>query len=201
VQDNKLLDRNKIRQKYNLPLDKPIFIYGGNLGKPQGIDFLIQCLRANSHRADCYFLIVGNGTEYVKLAGWYQKEKPQNVSLFAGLPKEDYDCLVQACDVGLIFLDYRFTIPNYPSRLLSYLECKMPILAVTDPNTDIGSIAEQNGYGYKCASNQVKEFTACVDNFVQNPHIIKIMGEKGYRYLLEHYLVDYTYKKIVAHFG
>lgn len=200
VQDNKLLDRNKIRQKYNLPLDKPIFIYGGNLGKPQGIDFLIQCLRANSHRADCYFLIVGNGTEYVKLAGWYQKEKPQNVSLFAGLPKEDYDCLVQACDVGLIFLDYRFTIPNYPSRLLSYLECKMPILAVTDPNTDIGSIAEQNGYGYKCASNQVKEFTACVDNFVQNPHIIKIMGEKGYRYLLEHYLVDYTYKKIVSHF-
>ena len=121
--------------------------------------------------------------------------------MFAGLPKEDYDCLVQACDVGLIFLDYRFTIPNYPSRLLSYLECKMPILAVTDPNTDIGSIAEQNGYGYKCANNQVKEFTACVDNFVQNPHIIKIMGEKGYRYLLEHYLVDYTYKKIVAHFG
>lgn len=33
----------EIRKKYRLPEDKPIFIYGGNLGKPQGISFLIEC--------------------------------------------------------------------------------------------------------------------------------------------------------------
>src|SRR5699024_2686183 len=32
----------EIRDKYNIPHNKTVFIYGGNLGKPQGIDYLIK---------------------------------------------------------------------------------------------------------------------------------------------------------------
>lgn len=195
-----VVDRDSIRKRYNLPVDKPIFIYGGNLGKPQGIDYLIQCLDANKLRSDCHFLIVGNGTEYHKLNDWLTNTKVGNVSLFSVLPKNDYDVLVQSCDVGLIFLDYRFHIPNYPSRLLSYLEFKMPIIAATDVNTDIGTIAEQNGYGYSCESRQVEDFTSCLNKYIANPKSIKEMGERGYQFLLENYLVDTTYRKILAHF-
>ena len=105
--------------KYNLPTDKPIFIYGGNLGAPQGIPFLIECLKANSDRKDCHFLVVGSGTYSSKLFDWYNTQKPQAVTVLNSLPKEEYDRLVSACQVGLIFLDYRFSIPNFPSRLLS----------------------------------------------------------------------------------
>lgn len=198
-QEKEPVNREEIRRKYNLPVNKPIFIYGGNLGKPQGIDFLIQCLDANSQWLDCHFLIVGNGTEYHKLDAWYKSKRLNNVSLFTRLLKADYDKLVQSCDVGLIFLDYRFTIPNYPSRLLSYLEYKMPIIAATDPNTDIGRIAEENGYGFWCKSNQVGEFTKCVEQYVQQPALIQAMGISGYRFLRENYLVDHTYNKIVSH--
>jgi len=41
VDDWKSKDQT-ILEKYNLPADKPIFIYGGNLGKPQGLDFLLK---------------------------------------------------------------------------------------------------------------------------------------------------------------
>ena len=37
--------RVRIREKYGIPLDKKVFVYGGNLGKPQGIPFLIECLK------------------------------------------------------------------------------------------------------------------------------------------------------------
>ena len=60
-------DKEEIRKKYKLPLDKPILIYGGNLGKPQGIPFLVECLDANKNREDCHFLIIGSGTEYGRL--------------------------------------------------------------------------------------------------------------------------------------
>lgn len=192
-------DKRKIREKYHLPTNKPIFIYGGNLGKPQGIAFLIQCLNVNKQRNDCHFLIVGNGTEYPKLKNWFDNIKAQNISLFSGLPKEEYDKLVQSCDVGLIFLDHRFLIPNYPSRLLSYLEYKMPIIAATDVSTDIGKIAEKNGYGYWCESNNTDDFTECINRFIYHPDSIKKMGEKGYQFLLKNYLVENTYQKIIAH--
>lgn len=187
-----------IRLKYNLPVDRPILIYGGNLGKPQGIPFLIQCLDANANRQDCHFLVVGDGTEYPQMVAWYKAKLPKNVSLFRRLPKEDYDRLVLACNIGLIFLDYRFTIPNYPSRLLPYIIEKKPIIAATDQNCDTGSIAEANGYGYWCPSNDVKAFTRCVDKMLQSD--LAQMGENGYQYYLNNYTVEHTYNAIMKHF-
>lgn len=191
--------KNAIREKYGIPVDKPVFIYGGNLGKPQGIDFLVKCLDANKGRKDCHFVVVGSGTEQQKIQTWYDTSKPENTTVLKALPKTDYDTLVQTCDVGLIFLDHRFTIPNYPSRLLSYLEYKMPVLCATDPNTDMGRIAEENGYGYWCESVRHEEFTALVDKMLASDR--KAMGEKGYQFLKENYLVEHTYNAIVKHIG
>ena len=194
-------ERLYIRSKYALPKDKPIFIYGGNLGKPQGIDYLIKCLDANKNREDCYFVIVGNGTEYAKLKSWYNATLNHNanlsVKLMARLPKEDYDMLVRSCDVGMIFLDHRFTIPNYPSRLLPYLEYKTPVVCCTDPNTDIGRIAEKNGYGYWCESLKPEDFTALVDKMLKSDR--KAMGERGYDFLKQNYTVEHTYNAIMKH--
>lgn len=181
-----------------LPTDKPIFIYGGNLGKPQGIQFLIKCMEANKDRTDCHFLIIGSGTCYGDLEIWYRKSNPKSVTVMKGLKKTDYDRLVQACHVGLIFLDYRFLIPNYPSRLLTYLEYKMPIIAATDPNCDVGGIAEENGYGFYCPSNDVAGFTSAVDKMLKSD--IKGMGIKGYEFMKSNYLVENTYNTIVKHF-
>ena len=189
--------RYYIRKKYDLPLDKPIFIYGGNLGKPQGIDYLVKCLDANKNRKDCYFVVVGSGTEYPRLEAWYNANLNLNVKVMKGLPKEDYDLLVRSCDVGLIFLDHRFTIPNYPSRLLSYLENKMPVVCATDVNTDIGKIAEENGYGYWCESVKPEDFTALVDKMLASD--MKAMGERGYEFLKKNYLVEHTYNAIMRH--
>lgn len=191
-------ERYYIRRKYELPTDKPVFIYGGNLGKPQGIDYLVKCLEANKKRTDCYFVVVGTGTEYPRLEAWYNANLNHNVKLMQGLPKADYDLLVRSCDVGMIFLDHRFTIPNYPSRLLSYLEYKMPVVCATDVNTDIGKIAEENGYGYWCESVKPEDFTALVDKMLASDR--KAMGEKGYEFLKNNYLVEHTYNAIIKHF-
>ena len=195
--DNRQFKDQTILEKYNLPVDKPILIYGGNLGKPQGIPFLIECLDANIQRSDCHFLIVGDGYEYQKLESWYKEKQPKNVTIMRRLPKDDYDKLVQACHVGLICLDYRFTIPNFPSRLLSYLEYSMPIIVTSDSNSDMGPIAQENGFGYWCLSNDVNAFTQCLDNMLASD--ISAMGEKGYRFLCENYLIENTYSAIMKH--
>lgn len=191
-------EKQQIKEKYGLPTHVPIFIYGGNMGKPQGVPFLLKCMNAVKDRRDCHFVLVGNGTEFPKMKAWHDETKPMSVSLFQRLPKEDYDRLANACDVGLIFLDYRFTIPNYPSRLLPYLMGKKPIIAATDPNCDTGSLAEQNGYGFFCPSNSVDAFVAVVDKMLKSD--IKQMGENGYQFYLNNYTIQHTYDAIMRHF-
>lgn len=189
---------SNIRQKYNLPTELPIFIYGGNMGKPQGIPFLIKCLNAIKDRTDCHFVIVGDGTEYPKLSTWFKEVAPKSVSLFNKLPKLDYDALTNVCDVGLIFLDYRFTIPNYPSRLLPYLIKSKPIIAVTDPNCDVGTLAEQHNYGFYCPSNSVSSFVNAIDKMLVTD--IKKMGQNGHQFYLNNYTIEHTYQTIIKHF-
>lgn len=190
-------NKERIREKYGLPLDKPVFIYGGNLGKPQGIPFLIQCLEKNADRDDCHFLVIGSGTELPRLRAWYNDKKPKSITIMDGLPTAEYDELVKACDVGLIFLDHRFTIPNFPSRILSYIENKMPVLCATDPNSDMGPIAEANGFGYWCESNSVDTFTIILDRMIAADRTE--MGEAGYQFMLRNYLVENTYNTIISH--
>ena len=199
VEESALSEDKKaeIKAKYGIPENATTFIYGGNLGRPQGIPFLIECLKANKDKTDRFFVICGTGTEYGKLKAYYDAEKPENVLLINGLPKEEYDEFVKAFDVGLIFLDHRFTIPNFPSRLLSYMQSKMPVIACTDPNTDIGKVAEEGGFGLWCESNNPANFTAAVDEMLTRD--LKVMGEKAFTYLTENYTADKSCEIILKH--
>lgn len=187
-----------IRKKYGIPQEKTIFVYGGNLGKPQGIPFLIECFRKCADIEDAYFLIIGDGTERHLLQAYIDQERPQNVCLMKSLPKEDYDSMVGACDVGMIFLDHRFTIPNFPSRLLSYMQAKIPVLACTDPNTDIGKVITESGFGWWCESNDSDVFYKTINTIMELD--IKPFGMRAFEYLRKRYRAEQAYNTIIEHY-
>lgn len=188
-------EKNEIRRKYNLPIGKKILVYGGNLGKPQGIDFLLDTIISTKDE-NVFFLIVGNGTEYTRIKQWFKNQKPNNALLLQGLPKNDYDVLLASCDVGLIFLDKNFKIPNFPSRLLSYLEMKMPVITATDPNTDIGKVIEKAGCGYGVLWGDREQMQEKITKITQEDDI-KILSENAYQLLNEQYLVERSYNLVV----
>lgn len=190
--------RTEIRKKYDIPLNKKVFVYGGNLGKPQGIDFLIKCLGSQQQNESAYFLIVGDGTEYENVENYAKQKCQDNFKLMKRLPKEDYDTMVAACDVGMIFLDYRFTIPNFPSRLLSYMQAKLPVLVCTDVHTDIGDIVVNGEFGWKCYSINVEEFDLCIDKALNAD--LEEMGRNAKKYLENNYDVKQGYEIIMKHF-
>lgn len=192
-------DRLQVRKRYNIPIDKSVFVYGGNLGKPQGINFLIECIKVNENNKQSYFLIVGSGTEFGKLENFFNKEKPKNAKLLSQLPKNDYELLANSCDVGLIFLDKRFTIPNFPSRLLSYMQASMPVLAATDVNTDIGEVIESGDFGYWCESGNIEKFNNLI-NRLCDAKLRSKFGENARHYLENHYTTKHSYDIIMKHF-
>ncbi|MGL4656095.1 MAG: glycosyltransferase family 4 protein [Sarcina sp.] len=199
VRDSKL--KFECRERYNLPKDKIIFAYGGSLGKPQGIDFLIDILICNKDIKDIFFFIAGNGTEYKKLESAIVRNNIKNVMLKPHLPKKEYEELLNGCDVGLIFLDKRFTIPNIPSRLLNYLDIGMPVIAATDLATDIGGIITAGEFGFACKSGDLQSFNNIMKKFKEDKNLIDSMGEKARMYLEKYYTAEHSAEIILKHFG
>jgi glycosyltransferase involved in cell wall biosynthesis len=187
-----------ILEEYNIPTTKTLFIYGGNLGKPQGVDFLIDCLIHSRNDEDIYFIIIGSGTEYSKLKSSIDANQLNNVKLISYLPKSEYDQLVLCSDCGLIFLDIRFTIPNFPSRLLSYMHASLPVIAATDINTDIGKVIEEGKFGYWCESSNEEDFYNLVCRLKDN-NLRKELSMNSRNYLEQNYSSSNSYSIIMSH--
>lgn len=109
------------------------------------------------------------------------------------------DRLVGSCDVGMIVLDHRFTTPNYLSRLFSYLSEKKPVILTTENISDVGTVAQKNGYDYWCKSTDARKFAALMDEYIDLDKK-REMGERGYRYMKEKYSTEVAYHTIMRHF-
>lgn len=195
--ENKKIEINEVTKKYNLPSNKLLLFYGGNFGKPQGVRFLADLLLDNFYKEDRFFILCGHGTEYNIIASLISKHPSANVLLIEGLPKTEYDNLLSACDVGLLFLDSRFTIPNFPSRMLPYMEHSKPILAFTDTNTDVGTKITDGEFGWWSASNDLNKASKLLDRIISESEI-EMIGLNSRKYLEKYYCSEISYQQIMA---
>ena len=191
------VNKKAVRKKYNLPDDKVIFIYGGNFGKPQDVDYIIDVLKSESEFDDRHYVMCGSGTDFYKIKEYEYISQPKNLTVLNSLPLSDYSQLIDACDIGLIFLDHRFTIPNFPSRLLDYMNRYMPVLAATDTSTDLGQIIISGDFGWWCKSNDVQAFNAIVNEIVKNPQALVNKGNNSREYLENYFQTKVAYDAIM----
>lgn len=172
------------------PEDPVSFVFGGNFGKPQAIDFLMEAIGSEQmQKVNAKFVFIGNGSEKSKVVE--ASKRYANLDFYDFMPPREYDALMKKCDVGLISLDARFTIPNYPSRTLSYMAQAKPILACTDRNTDIKElVTEQAGCGLWCASDDVEGFVKAVSRMCDSVDRLKELGQNGRAYFVNNFNVD-----------
>ena len=80
------------------------------------------------------------------------------------------------------------------------MQAKIPVLAVTDPNTDIGKIIMEGEFGWWCESKDVYEFTRLIKeiNTVNEKKLLE-MKLKEWNYLEEKYSSEICYNIIFKH--
>lgn len=194
-------ERLKIRKKYKIKEDEVVAIYGGNFGRPQALDNLVNIIDRYKDNKTVKFLLIGKGTEKQRIFNMIKEKKCKNVLLFDYLPRDEYEKLTKACDIGLIFLDKRFTIPNYPSKTLSYFSCSLPIMAATDKNTDYKDLLLRQKTGCWVESGNIKKYIEEFDKLVHSKKLREEMGKNGFNYLKENWNVNNSVKILERFMG
>lgn len=191
----------ELRQRYGLSEEDIVFVFGGNLSAGHDFMFALRCFfRLETQRDHVHLLFVGSGTEVETIQDFIRENGCKKISYVPSLPAIEYEELVCACDVGLILLDKRFTIPNFPSKILSYMKAKKPVFAITDAATDVGDIAVQNQFGWKCLDGDEQGFDECIRQILSSD--LLAMGQQAYMVMEREYdvvknidkLIDYASK-------
>lgn len=187
-------EREKIRSSYGFDKDDVIAIFGGNFGKPQGLEFLIDVIEEYQKNDKVKFLLVGTGTEQERIFNYIKNNKLKNVVTLGYVPRDQYEKILSVCDIGLIFLDYRFTIPNFPSKTLSYFECGIPIMAAIDSHTDYGDMLDESKSGFHSIHGDLAGFKRKFNKLIKDNKLREEMGNNGRKYFEKNYNVENSVK-------
>lgn len=194
------IDKKKIREKYGYSIDDFILIFGGNMGRPQKLENILKLSEKCLKFKEVKFLFVGSGTEKKRLEELSFQMKLKNVKFLNQVPRRDYEELTGACDVGIVSLDERFTVPNFPSKTTDYFKLSLPILASLDKCSmeDYGMFLENEVKGG--ISALTKDLDDVYEKFIKlyNNKDLRIkLGENGRKYYEQYLGVDKAYKTIM----
>lgn len=204
VIDKYIVDKQQICKKYNLPENKMLLLYGGNFGLPQNVNYVVDVMRAAKKVQDVHFVMCGSGTEFHKVHQYSEQTGNNNVTVINALPYADYKELLGACDAGLLFLDHKFEVPNFPSRLLDYMNYELPVIAATDVHTDVGETILAGKFGWWCESRKEDDYVdmlgAVVDEWKNKQESFVQRGKNAKVYLEQNFRTEIAYDTIIQSF-
>lgn len=178
-----------------------IAIFGGNIGLPQKLENIVALAEACQDLNDVLFLIMGKGNERKNIEELIAAKNLVNIQIRDGVPQEDYMKWVQMADIGLISLSENFTIPNIPSKSLSYFNSKTPILASIDMNTDYGQLLEDLNVGLWAEAGNTALLKQKFLMLYKDPESRKTMGENGWNYMKNNLSSAHAYNKVIHEIG
>lgn len=191
-------DTDLIKRKYNI-VNKFAIVFGGNMGKPQQLENVIELASRSKHHKDIVFILLGEGVMMDKIKNEVKLKNLDNIHIHGSIPKMEYQSLINACDVGLISLHEDFTIPNIPSKALDYWNVGIPILASVDRATDFGEILDETRTGLWSYSGEHHKLHKNLMRLYESKDLREKMSVNGRLYFEGYLQPETAYKTILEH--
>ncbi len=197
IKEKMIIDKDLFRNKYDFKSDDFILVFGGNMGKPQNLKNVLKLALEVKEYKQIKFLFVGQGTEVNNLKELSLSMKLNNVVFKDYIPRDDYEKLIASCDIGIVSLDPRFTVPNFPSKTIDYLKLGLPILAAVDKCafSDYGKLLENDmKAGLCCESTDMQKYKENLLELFINKNLYIELSLNGRNYYENFFNVENNYK-------
>lgn len=178
---------------------KFMVVFGGNMGRPQQVENVLNLAKRCVEYKDVIFLIIGKGTEMENLKRLAKNASTPNLKFIESLPREEYFNLLSNCNIGLISLHQDFSVPNTPMKLNDYLNAKIPVLASIDRNNDLGRLLVENKMGCYAFADSPNELLRQFLILYNDNELRADLGENGYDFCLKNLSVEKACKDIFQH--
>ncbi len=189
--------KNHWSQKHGLD-DKFCFLYAGTLGMKHNPELLLKlALKLKNHK-DCCIVVIseGLGANYLSLKkGQYNLE---NLILLKFQPYEQFSQVLGAADVLLTILEPDAGVFAVPSKVMTYLCARKPLLLAVPHENMAAQIVLENDAGMVVSPTDEIGFINAAIKLMSNKDLRSRYAINGYDYAVKTFDIDRIADKFEA---
>ena len=158
-----------------------VVMYAGNVGFSQSLNLVVD---AAARFPDIAFVVNGDGAARKKL----EEDCAQLTNVFFGdyQPIERLSEVLATGDIHLVPLRAGLASVSVPSKSYSILAAGRPVLAASDPGTEIPNMLQQSGAGVAVEPDNSTAFIEALGQLVSRREELHEMGSRGRTWVETH---------------
>ena len=142
-EDNKLMD------ELNVPKDKFIVSYAGDIGLFQGWPVIVEAAKkVHAVKPDVLFVIIGSGSYKAKLEAQVAEEKLDFIEIRPMQPASRCAEIYSIGDLELVSIEPGLSKMALPSKTFVIMSSGSAVLSLVDQTSDIAQLIKQRDMGY-----------------------------------------------------
>lgn len=162
------------------PDEQKYCVFGGQLSPGRNIEALVRA--AEFLPDDIELRIYGRGPLQEALEAIIRQKRLPNVRLMGQVSREQYQRDIAGARLGLIITDPHAKTDSFPSKVIDYFRVALPVLAITEAESDFGSFVEKTAHaGRALHSDDPATIAAAITSMVGSPERAR-WGRSGQTY-------------------
>lgn len=175
---------DEFRSRYGWREGDLIVLHAGNMGKKQGLENVVAAARlAESRGSAVRFVLMGDGNQRRHLEGLALGVS--SLTFLDPLPAIDFRLALSAANILLVNELPGVKDMSVPSKLTSYFNAGVPVVAATDPGSVTALELETSGAGIRVDASDPLALLKAVETVACNPGVATQMTDNALRYRRE----------------
>jgi colanic acid biosynthesis glycosyl transferase WcaI len=180
---------NRLLDELNLG-DKFVFLYAGNMGYPNDLESIIDCADNLKDDLRFHFIFLGAGVKKKYLEKKVLENKLTNVTILAPRPRTEQIEFLNACDVALVSLVKKMLGVSMPSRTYNILAAGKPILALTEEDSEVAKVIDEDQVGWFVPPNDPDKLLDMINRIYDERGNLAEMGNRARQSALKKYSLE-----------
>lgn len=186
-----------LRRERNLE-DKFLVLFGGNIGLGQCIENIVDLARHYLSNDNIRFVVIGKGVKKNELQQMCINQNLSNVIFIDYMPRDEYLRFVKSVDIGLVSIHGNNAAPTCPSKVVSYMSLKIPVLALINENNDYGKVfLEDPKVGMWSVATNKQHVYEQFDKMYADVNLRKEMSENGYKFYRKNLTTEKVFNEMI----
>jgi len=192
----KPLNREENRLLNQLGLsEKLVFLYAGNMGHPNDLESIVKCSEKLRDNYEFHFIFLGAGVKKKWLERKIEEKNLTNVTLLPPRPRSEQNIFLNACDVALVSLVKNMWGVSMPSRTYNILAVGKPILALTEANSEVARVIQEDDLGWIVSPDNPEKLFQTIIEISRNRSQLTVMGKRARNTAIQKYSVEIAIQK------